>query len=39
MLLRCKQMGTQEVNDYRCVDFWKVLGQSGLEVVSLRYDP
>jgi hypothetical protein len=39
MLLRYKWVGTQEVVDYRRVDFWEVIGQSGLEVVGLRYDP
>jgi hypothetical protein len=39
MLLRYGQMGTREVDDYRCVDFWKVVRHSGLEVVGLRYDP
>jgi hypothetical protein len=39
MLLRCEQMGMREVDDYRCVDFWKVVGHSGLDVIGLRYDP
>jgi hypothetical protein len=34
MLLRYKQVGMQEV-----VDFWEVVGPSGLEVIGFRYGP
>jgi hypothetical protein len=37
MLLRHEQMGMWEVNNYQSVDFWEVIGPSGLEVVSFRY--
>jgi hypothetical protein len=49
MLLRYKQVGAQEVVDYRGVDFWEVdyrgvdfwevIGPSGLRVVGYGYGP
>jgi hypothetical protein len=39
MRLRYEQSGSREVDDYWCVDFWKVVGPSGLKVVGYRYDP
>jgi hypothetical protein len=39
MLLRHERIGTQEVDDYRRVDFWEVVGPLGLEVVGYRYCP
>jgi hypothetical protein len=39
MWLRYKWGGTQEVDDYWWVDFWKVVGLLGLEVVGYRYGP
>jgi hypothetical protein len=39
MLLRYERVGTREVNNYRWVDFWEVVGPSGLEVVGYRYGP
>jgi hypothetical protein len=37
--LRYEWGGTREVDDYWWVDFWKVVGPSGLEVVGYRYGP
>jgi hypothetical protein len=39
MLLKYEQVGTRNVDDYRWVDFWEVVGLSGLEVVGYRYGP
>jgi hypothetical protein len=39
MLLRYERMGMQEVVDYWSVDFWEVVGPSGLEVVGYGYGP
>jgi hypothetical protein len=39
MQLRYERMGMWEVNDYWWVNFWKVIGPSGLEVVGFRYSP
>jgi hypothetical protein len=39
MWLKYVRVGTREVDDYRRVDFWEVVGPSGLEVVGYRYGP
>jgi hypothetical protein len=39
MWLRYERSGSREVDDYWCVDFWKVVGPSGLKVIGYRYDP
>jgi hypothetical protein len=39
MLLKYERVGTRKVDDYRLVDFWEVVGPSGLEVVGYRYGP
>jgi hypothetical protein len=39
MPLRYERVGMREVDDYRLVDFWEVVGPSGLEVVGYRYSP
>jgi hypothetical protein len=39
MPLRYERVGTREVVDYWWVDFWEVVGPSGLRVVGYRYGP
>jgi hypothetical protein len=39
MLLRYERRGTQEVDNYWCIGFWRVVGPSGLEVISFRCGP
>jgi hypothetical protein len=39
MRLRYEWSGSREVDKYWWVDFWKVIGPSGLKVVGYRYGP
>jgi hypothetical protein len=39
MRLKYVWVGTREVDDYQRVDFWEVVGLSGLDVVGYRYGP